>query len=543
MFYPTPINFKPEEILEYLRKSRSDDPLLSIEEVLNKHETILDEWAEKVLGQKIPEVNKFREVVSGETIEDRPEIQKVLNKIESPKYKAILIVDVQRLSRGDLEDAGRLIKLLRYTNTVVITPQKIYDLKDEYDRDSFERELKRGNDFLEYQKKIMNRGRLLSVSQGNFIASIPPYGFDKTWVMEGKRKCPTLQKNEDSKIVSLIFDLFVNKDIGVKNIANQLDGMGIKPPKGEHWASESIRCILTNIHYIGKVKWNYRKTVTVVEDGEIKKTNPRSKQGDYLIYDGRHEGFISEDLFNAAQEKLGRCNKQRPNTTIRNALAGLLYCQCGRAMSLRTYHNNGVERAPARLLCDDQSFCGTSSCLYEEVIDRVRSILEQCISDFEIKIKNNDKNALAQQTNIIKRLEQKLEDLNKKEISLWDKYTEEAMPKSIFDTLNEKILKERAELQESLSNIRKSIPDPSIYKKQMGYFQDALDALNNPKTSAAQKNKLLKICIERIEYRRDKSERQCRLPDEKKGTRLKTGANWSTSPIELEVKLRLLSPT
>ena len=122
MFYPTPINFKPEEILEYLRKSRSDDPLLSIEEVLNKHETILDEWAEKVLGQKIPEVNKFREVVSGETIEDRPEIQKILNKIESPKYKAILIVDVQRLSRGDLEDAGRLIKLLRYTNTVVITP-------------------------------------------------------------------------------------------------------------------------------------------------------------------------------------------------------------------------------------------------------------------------------------------------------------------------------------------------------------------------------------------------------------------------------------
>ena len=119
MFYPTPINFKPEEILEYLRKSRSDDPLLSIEEVLNKHETILDEWAEKVLGQKIPEVNKFREVVSGETIEDRPEIQKILNKIESPKYKAILIVDVQRLSRGDLEDAGRLIKLLRYTTTVV----------------------------------------------------------------------------------------------------------------------------------------------------------------------------------------------------------------------------------------------------------------------------------------------------------------------------------------------------------------------------------------------------------------------------------------
>ena len=28
----------------YLRKSRADDPLLSVEEVLSKHETILDEW-------------------------------------------------------------------------------------------------------------------------------------------------------------------------------------------------------------------------------------------------------------------------------------------------------------------------------------------------------------------------------------------------------------------------------------------------------------------------------------------------------------------
>ena len=116
--------FRADEILAYLRKSRTDDPLLSVEEVLAKHEAILDEWCEKNLGQKIPEENKFREIVSGETIADRPEVQKVLKKIESPKYKAILIVEVQRLSRGDLEDAGRLMKLLRYSNTLVITPPK-----------------------------------------------------------------------------------------------------------------------------------------------------------------------------------------------------------------------------------------------------------------------------------------------------------------------------------------------------------------------------------------------------------------------------------
>lgn len=270
---------KPEEILEYLRKSRADDPLLSVEEVLSRHEQILDEWAERNLGAKIPEENKYREVVSGETIADRPEVQEVLKKIESPKIKAILIVEVQRLSRGDLEDAGRLIKLLRYTNTLVITPQKIYDLRDEYDRDAFERELKRGNEYLEYQKKIMNRGKLLSVSQGNYIGSEPPYGYDKIWVTEGKRKCPTLAINEEeANVVRMIFDMYVNQDMGRPNICYRLDELGIKPPRGERWSHAGLKDLLENVHYLGKVKWNWRKTVTIVEDGEIIKTNPKDRK-------------------------------------------------------------------------------------------------------------------------------------------------------------------------------------------------------------------------------------------------------------------------
>ena len=159
--------FQPEEILEYLRKSRSDDPSLSVEEVLSRHREILRNWEERNLDGFVPEENIYREVVSGETLDGRPEILRILNRIEDPRIKAILVVDVQRLSRGDLEDCGRLIKLLRYTGTKVITPQKIYDLDDEYDRDAFERELKRGNEYLEYFKKIQNRGRLQSVASGN----------------------------------------------------------------------------------------------------------------------------------------------------------------------------------------------------------------------------------------------------------------------------------------------------------------------------------------------------------------------------------------
>ena len=239
------LNLKPEEILDYLRKSQSDDPLLTVEEVLAKHEAILDEWDERYLGAKVPEQNRFREVVSGETLKERPEINKVLRLIESPKYKAVKVVEPQRLTRGDLEDIGRLMKLLKLTNTLVITPERVYDLRDEYDWNAIEAELKRGNDYLNYYKKIQNRGRLLSVSQGNYIASIAPYGYDKCTVKEGKKKCPTLKINpEQADVVRMIFDMYVNEDLGRVSIAKRLNELGIKPMNGGLWAQDTIKGVL-----------------------------------------------------------------------------------------------------------------------------------------------------------------------------------------------------------------------------------------------------------------------------------------------------------
>ncbi len=548
------LNLTPEEVIDYLRKSRTDDPLMSVEEVLSKHESILDEWAERNLGAAVPEENKFREIVSGETIADRPEIQKILRMIESPKYKAILTVEVQRLSRGDLEDAGRLIKLLRYTNTVVITPQKAYDLRDEYDRDAFERELKRGNEFLEYTKKLMSRGRLLSVSQGNFLGSIPPYGYDKVWITEGKRKCPTLAINEEqANVVRMIFDMHVNKNMGRPSICHHLDNLGIKPPKGEYWSPEGLKDLLINVHYIDKVKWNWRKTVTIVEDSEIVKTRPKAQIGEFLVYDGKHEAIISEEMFNAAQEILGKKPRVKVTTKIRNPLAGLLYCKCGRAMTLRTYKNaDGSERCAPRLLCDGQVHCNTGSCTYDEMEKNVVSILRQCIEDFEIRIKNNSGDSMKMHEKLLKSLEKKMQELEAKELAQWEAQANpdpsQRMPPEIFKRLNEKLLREKDEVKEAMCNARKSMPDPVDYKEKLTRFQTALDALLDPKKDAEEKNRLLKACIDRIDYNREKPERiksqQVMYYDkEKKRTRtkspLKTGGNWTTPPIDIDVKLKV----
>lgn len=541
-----PQGLKVEEILMYLRKSRTDDPALTVEEVLAKHETILDEWAEKHFpGQRVPESNRYREIVSGETIAERKEMQEVLRRMESPKIKAILVVEPQRLSRGDLEDVGRLMKLLRYTNTCVLTQQDMYDLREERDRSDFERELKRGNEFLEYQKKIMQRGRELAVSQGYFIGNFAPYGYRKTVVNEGRRKCHTLEPHpQEADVVRMVFDMYVKQDLGPVTIARKLDEMGIKPMKTEFWTGGSVKSMVTNEHYIGKVRWNFKKTLNVVEDGEIKKRRPRNKVGEYLVYDGKHEALVSEDIFMAAREKVGRTARKKSKAKLRNPLAGLLYCKCGRTMSYRTYSSG----SPARLLCDNQRHCGTTSCLFTDVLDRVREVLVETIEDFELRIKNDNQDSRKLHNALIKRMEKQLVDLEEKEVKQWEKYAEDGMPKAVFEKLNAKVLQEKEEVQQALCKARASLPDPVDYEERLIRFQNALEALDDPEVEVERKNTLLKACIERIEYDRENAERirsqQVRYYDPSvKKTRskspLNTGGNWTSPEIKLEFTLKV----
>lgn len=532
MYLQPKLDLTPEEVLDYLRKSQSDDPNLTVEEVLQKHERILDEWSEANLGGKVPPQNKFYEVVSGETIKGRPEFQRLLRLIESPRYKAIKCVEPQRLTRGDLEDIGYCMKLLKHTNTLVITPNRVYDLRDEYDWDAFERELKRGNEYLEYYKKIQKRGRELSVSSGNFIGSKPVYGFDKVTVMDGKRKCPTLKENkEQADVVRMVFDLYVNQDMGTNKIANRLDELGIKPPHSVHWSTSSIRDILTNIHHIGKVRWNWRKWVTVVDEGQFIKIRPTQKVGEYMIYEGKHDGIISEELFYAAQEKLGRFHRAKRDTRVRNPFASIMFCKkCGKAIIYKHAKNkDGSPRNAPRLMCSDQGYCGSGSCMYTDVIDRVCNILEQCIEDFEIRISNDTGDSAKLHAKLIKNLEKKMEDLKAQELSQWESQSHpdptKRMPHEIFQQLNAKLLKEKEEVQQALCKAYESMPEPVDYEDKLSSFQEALDALRDPDVDAEDKNRLLKACIDRIEYYREKPQRE--------------NGKRSNPPIELDVKLRV----
>ena len=75
---------KVHQIIIYLRKSRNEEKE-DLQVVLARHEKMLQDYAIRNFGERIPEENIFREVVSGETIDDRIEIKKVFNKLVRDK--------------------------------------------------------------------------------------------------------------------------------------------------------------------------------------------------------------------------------------------------------------------------------------------------------------------------------------------------------------------------------------------------------------------------------------------------------------------------
>ena len=485
---------KPEEVIIYLRKSRTDDPSLTVSETLSKHEQMLDDFCRKTWNALVPEQNRFREVVSGETIESRPEIKKVLRLIEQDRYKAILIVEPQRLSRGDLEDIGRLSKLLRYTHTYVLTLQYSYDLSDERDRDYFERELKRGNEYLEYSKRIMANGKALAAENGNYIGSQAPFGYKRVRYKEGKRHISTLEIIPDeAEIVREIYRMYAD-GMGSVRICKHLNQY-CKPQRGKLWARSSIYHILKNPLYLGKIKWQHRKIIQTVEDGEIVKHSHERK--DYPVYEGKHEAIVSQELWDAvrARQEAHDIPKVIASTKLRNPLAGIVSCECGSTMMMWTDPKGS---ARARLVCAKKMSCNSASCTYDEMQDIVAEILRQSIADFEVKIESGADDRIAEKEEFKDQLRRRLAALDDKETSIWEKYAE-GMPKRVFDSLIADLTEERSRIEATLEEAEKE--KPIRYSDLVTTFHAALECLDSDLT-AEKKNALLKKCIRKIIYHR-----------------------------------------
>ena len=264
----------------YLRKSRADveAEAKGEGETLARHRKTLIELAEK-RNIKIGKI--YKEIVSGDSISQRPKVQQLLNDVRAGMWKGVLVVEIERLARGDTEDQGIVAKAFKISSTNIVTPMKTFNPNDEFDEEYFEFGLFMSRREYKTIKRRLQNGRVLSVLEGKYVGSIAPFGFDRIKLQN--QKGYTLTDNEETPIAVQMFKIFAYNDISLNEVCKVAKERGLKPRKNAEWSRSTLKDMYRNPVYIGMIKWNWRKEVKVYKNGNIVKTRPRNDQNDDYI--------------------------------------------------------------------------------------------------------------------------------------------------------------------------------------------------------------------------------------------------------------------
>lgn len=330
----------------YLRKSRADMELEKLKkfDTLKQHEKFLKDRANQ-LGIKIRKI--YREVVSGESIQERPEMQEVLKNVETGTIDGILVVEVERLTRGDAKDQGTVTQAFKYSNTKIITLNKIYDPNSDEDEEYFEFGLFMSRREYKTINRRMQRARIANVLDGKYCASEPPFGYKKVRVKYGKGY--TLEPvSEEAEIVKEMYQKRAD-GMGYDIICNWLNTLDFKPKKSDVWTPATIKGMLSNPIYIGKIRWNSNKQKKILINGQIIKKRKKGNNEDLILVEGLHPAIISNELFDIVQGIKPNKASTKHNTELQNPLATLVKCaDCGRSMQRRPYYDNKKQEPKLR---------------------------------------------------------------------------------------------------------------------------------------------------------------------------------------------------
>lgn len=510
-----------DRYLIYLRKSRADAEAeqRGEGETLARHERALTELAER-LRLSVTEI--YREVVSGETIAARPMMQRLLSEVEEGMWAGVLVMEVERLARGDTVDQGIVSQAFKYSGTKIITPGRSYDPNNEFDEEYFEFGLFMSRREYQAIKRRLQRGRHASAKEGKFTGSIPPFGYDRV-KLEGDKGYTLAPNPEEAPVVKMIFALYTSgepgRDGGVERmgccrIAKRLNAMGVKTRRGGDWRAGTVRELLINPVYAGKTFWKRRPSQRKRENGRMVEKRTRSLS-ELEIFPGLHPPLVDQETFDLANAYLRKpahfCTPE--GHALQNPFAGVLICgKCGRTMQRKkNYSRNGT----AGLVCVNPGCCNVSVG-FEDLEARALEALWDWLNGYRLTWRAGPGESPSRAEALekrVRRLRSEIGELNKQRGALHD-----LLERGVYDTetflrrgreIAERLRRaenERSALEAELRNakIREQSRNEIIPKAR--YLPDVYNELPSP----AAKNAMLKELVEKIVYtREERSRRGC----------------------------------
>lgn len=482
----------------YLRKSRADIEAESRGEgeTLARHKETLMHIAET---RKLTVADVYSEVVSGDTIAERPEMQRLLRAVERGDYDAVLCMDIDRLGRGDGADQSAILKTFKYSDTLLITPYKDYDTRREMDEEFFEYSQFLARSEYKRIKRRMWAGRVAAAKEGKWLSPKAPFGYRRVR-LENDRGWTLTPEPAEAEAVRSVYAWYASGEVGKNVIANRLNDMGFRTQTGKIFEPSGISTILANPVYLGKIRWNYRRQNVEMLNGKEVISRPRSEE--CIISEGLHPAIVDEAVFRAVQARIA--SHGDPHVIYRkemvNPLSGLMHCAiCGRAMILSPeYLRKDIDSI---FRCSNTRGCATSridsKCVYNALLFALHGwsaygeaaknapAAQPAVSNHNPAI-----NAVTAQISQLKKQLSRLQDLLETGVYSPETYLQRSQ------TINERIASAEAEL----AKMRKPRPETDLeaiirHKPQIDQLLETWDT-STPK----QKNDLLRKLVRDIIY-------------------------------------------
>ena len=447
--------------------------------------------------------------ISGKNITNRPGIKQLLQDATENKFDLVIVWKLNRISRK-LLDILNIVELLNKHNIAfrsltenfeTETPSGKLQLNIMGAIGEFERETIAEN---------VKMGLLARAKEGRWNGGVV-LGYDLVELNnEGKKRKNTVLKinEKEANTVRRIFELY-SQGHGYKAVVNRINKEGHKTKRNGEFAVSTVKEILQNPVYIGKIRYNVRQDWSKKRRNNIN-ANP-------ILSDGIHEPIIDVETWNKVQVILKeRSKKHNKVYDCEFPLTGILKCPvCGAGMTINrstAKRKDGTRRINEYYSCGNWKNKGTAVCnsnsIRVEIADEyVLNKIMELINDESILrkvIDNINNNKSTKLKPILEQLEQinkdieKLIDKKSKNIELFedgilDKSELSTRVKSINDDI-EKLKYREQELKQDLQ-LAEGDPIPfEIVNEVMKKFKEVFFEMS----TSQQRKQLIHLLVSKI---------------------------------------------
>ena len=302
------------------------------------------------------------------------------------------------------------------------------------------------------------------ILKGENISGQLRYGY----VKDPNDKHKIIVDPEAAEVVKLIFELTAQGKSKTE-VANYLNAQGIDTPsaykkrKGSRnffhavevkslWSTSSIRDILNDEVYLGKLIWN--KTKKRIGSNNTSSYVPKDE---WMVIENCHEPIITQELFDMAHANSKKCVRLKRGKRNYNPF---YYCGvCGRALAPSKRVKGDI------LLCyssriEENSPCKNNRVEIAKVEDAIMKIVNMYATAYldEKGIKKAGKSKEVSPEEKIATLEKKVKSLSSKKMMLYSDYKDDKLTREEYVKRSKAMVEQIDELHQEIEQLKTEIP-------------------------------------------------------------------------------------